>query len=113
ELNEGLTEDSVLQIGQELNTVVTKPLLHVVVEREKYQEETIPFEREVVEDNSMPKGETKIKQEGKNGKTAFVYKIKEINGRQTNKEVIKETVMENPVKEITIKGTKEIPSRGS
>lgn len=113
ELNEGLTEDSVLQIGQELNTVVTKPLLHVVVEREKYQEETVPFEREVVEDNSMPKGETKIKQEGKNGKTAFVYKIKEINGRQTNKEVIKETVLENPVKEITIKGTKETPSRGS
>ncbi|MCJ8007322.1 peptidoglycan DD-metalloendopeptidase family protein [Lederbergia wuyishanensis] len=113
ELNKGITEDSIIQIGQELNTVVTKPLVHVAVDREKYQEETVAYETEVIEDNSMPKGETKVKQEGKNGKNAFVYKIKEVNGQQTKKEVIKETVLEKPVKQITIKGTKVIPSRGS
>ncbi|MCR2822728.1 M23 family metallopeptidase [Lederbergia panacisoli] len=112
-LNEGITEDSILQIGQELNTVVTKPLFHVVVDREKHQEETVSFEREVIEDSSLPKGETRVKQEGKNGKTAYIYKIKEVNGQQTNKEVIKETVLEKPVKQITIKGTKVIPSRGT
>ncbi|MBS4218270.1 M23 family metallopeptidase [Bacillus sp. FJAT-49711] len=112
-LNDGITEDSILQIGQELNTVVTKPLFHVVVDREKHQEETVPFEREVIEDSSMPKGETKVKQEGKNGKTAFIYKVKEVNGQQTKKEVIKETVLEKPVKQITIKGTKVIPARGT
>ncbi|MBS4201330.1 M23 family metallopeptidase [Bacillus sp. FJAT-49732] len=113
ELNEGITEDSILQIGQELNTVVTKPLLHVVVDREKYQEESVPYETEVIEDSSMPKGETKIKQEGKSGKNAYIYKIKEVNGQQTKKEATKEVVLEKPVKQITIKGTKVIPSRGT
>lgn len=113
ELNEGLTEDSILQIGQELNTVVTKPLIHIIVEKEVTEEKSVDFEIEIVEDSSMLKGESKIKQEGKKGKSAFTYAIVEKNGKQIKKEVIDEVVIEKPVKQITVKGTKVIPSRGS
>lgn len=113
ELNKGLTEDSLLQIGQELNTVITKPLLHVEVEREIYREEEVAFEVEIKEDSSMPKGETKVSQEGKNGKSGFTYRLLEENGKLTNKERIKEQVIEKPVKKVIVKGTKVIPSRGT
>lgn len=113
ELNKGVTEDSILQIGQELHTVVTVPLLRVVVEREAYQEEVIHYEKEVIENSSMPKGETKVKQEGKNGKSGFLYSVIEENGNQVKKETKKETMIEKPVKEIIEKGTKVIPSRGT
>ncbi|MBS4207138.1 M23 family metallopeptidase [Bacillus sp. FJAT-50079] len=113
ELNEGLTEDSVIKIGQELNVTVTKPLLHVIVEQEAYNEETVNFAKEVVENDSMPKGETKVTQEGKNGKSGFTYKIIKQNGQQMSKEVTKEATIEEPVTEVIQKGTKVIPSRGS
>ncbi|WP_062107937.1 M23 family metallopeptidase [Bacillus niameyensis] len=113
ELNKGITEDSILQIGQELNTVVTVPLLRVVVEREAYQEEVVQYEKEVIENGSMPKGETKVKQEGKNGKSGFLYSVIEENGNQVKKETKEETIIDNPVKEIVEKGTKVIPSRGT
>ncbi|MBS4223862.1 peptidoglycan DD-metalloendopeptidase family protein [Lederbergia citrea] len=112
-LNEGLTADGILQIGQEINTVVTEPLVHVVVEREMYEEEAVPFEREVIEDSSMPKGDTKEKQTGKNGTSGFTYKVIEQNGEQTSKKTIKEETIEKPVKQIVVKGTKVIPSRGT
>ncbi|HEY4552459.1 MAG TPA: M23 family metallopeptidase [Bacillaceae bacterium] len=112
-LNAGLKEDSLLQIGQELNVTVTTPLVHVLVEREEYKEETVPFEKEVIEDSSMPKGEMKVKQEGKAGKSAYTYKVTEQNGSELKRETAKEEVLEQPVKHIVIKGTKVIPSRGT
>ena len=102
-----------LRVGQELNVVVTKPLLHVVVEREVYKEEVIPFEIETVEDSSMMKGETKDKQTGKDGKSGLTYKVIEQNGKQTSKKTIKEVTIEKPVKRIVMKGTKVVPSRGT
>ncbi|MEK3888854.1 peptidoglycan DD-metalloendopeptidase family protein [Bacillus sp. FSL K6-3431] len=113
QLNEGLSEASVLQIGQELNVLVTKPLLHVIVEEEVYQEEATDFEKKVVENNSMPKGETKVKQAGKKGKSAITYKVIEKNGKQTSKDIVNETIIEKPVTEVVQKGTKVIPSRGT
>lgn len=113
ELNEGITADTVLQIGQKLQTVVTKPLLHVVVEKELYREESVPFEKEVIENDEMAKGETKTKQAGKNGTSGFLYRIVEENGNETKKETKKETQIEKPVKEVIEKGTKVIPDRGS
>lgn len=111
-LNEGLTEDAVLKPGQELNVTVLKPFVEVVVDRQVYEQKEVPFEREVKEDSSMFKGDTKKQQEGKVGMNGITYSVSEQNGRVTKKEVIKETVLEEPVKEIIIKGTKVVPSRG-
>ncbi|CAM3941027.1 M23 family metallopeptidase [Mesobacillus zeae] len=112
-LNPGLTEDSLLKQGQEMNVTVLKPLVEVAVEKEVFQNESIPFSREVEEDSSMPKGDSRVKQAGKDGAKSVIYKVSEVNGGTARKETVKTIVNEEPVSEITIKGTKEIPSRGS
>ncbi|WP_318506500.1 LysM peptidoglycan-binding domain-containing protein [Bacillus sp. T3] len=64
EINPGLTEDSVLQIGQEVNITVQVPFLEVTVEKEALLKEGLPYTTETVEDASLPKGENRVKQPG-------------------------------------------------
>ena len=111
-INPGLTENSVLQIDQELNVTVLKPFVEVVIDKEYSKEEAIPFEKEVVEDSTMPKGDTKVEQEGKDGMRIANYRVSEQNGKLVSKDLVKEEVIQEPVKHIVIKGTKVIPSRG-
>lgn len=113
QLNPGVTEDSLLHIGQKLNVTAPKPLAHVVVNREVKLIEPVDFEKEVIEDPNLPKGETKVKQKGKTGKSTLTYMISETNGMRTGKALLEEEVLEKPEKRIVIKGTKVIPSRGT
>ncbi|UYG93491.1 peptidoglycan DD-metalloendopeptidase family protein [Cytobacillus firmus] len=112
ELNNGLKNDSVIKADQKLNVTVYKPYVKVLADKEVFKKEKIDFEKEIVEDSSMPKGETKVKQEGEEGVRAATYLITEENGQTVKKEVKDEKVLEEPVKQIVIKGTKVIPSRG-
>ncbi|RIW31598.1 M23 family peptidase [Bacillus salacetis] len=113
ELNPGLNEDSLLQIDQEINVTAYKPLVQVTVEREQSAVEAIAYEKEVIEDSSLNKGDIKVKQEGQDGEKAITYLTKEENGIQVNRTVKEEKVTKEPVKYIVIKGTKVTPSRGS
>lgn len=112
-LNSGITEDTLLQIGQKLNVTVYKPHVQVVVSKEKFVEEKIRHKKEVVADSSMYKGTSKVKQKGKDGLREVTYAITEKNGRIAKRKVIEENVIKEPVKEITLRGTKVIPSRGT
>ncbi|MBO0958427.1 M23 family metallopeptidase [Neobacillus sp. MM2021_6] len=111
-LNPGLTEDSLLQIGQDLNVTALKPFVEVVVDKEVNQKEEMPFANEVVEDASMPKGDTKEKQAGQNGSRSVTYAISEQNGVTIKKEQTNEQILSQPINHIVVKGTKVIPSRG-
>ncbi|GLB59206.1 M23 family metallopeptidase [Cytobacillus sp. NCCP-133] len=111
-LNSGLKKDSVIKAGQELNVTALKPYIKVVVDKEVFKKEEIAYKKEVIEDSGMPKGDTKVKQEGKKGILSATYLISEENGQTIKKEVSEEKVLEEPVKHIVIKGTKVIPSRG-
>ncbi|WP_456272892.1 peptidoglycan DD-metalloendopeptidase family protein [Bacillus sp. AK031] len=113
ELNPGLNEDSLLQIDQEINVTVYKPLVHVTVERENATVETIAYAKEVIEDSSMNKGDIRVRQEGQEGEKSVTYLTKEENGVQVNRTVKEEKVTKEPVKYIVLKGTKVTPSRGS
>jgi murein DD-endopeptidase MepM/ murein hydrolase activator NlpD len=112
-LNPGVTEDTLLQIGQELNVTVYEPLVHIVVQKEVNKKETIPYKKEVIEDKSLFKGETRVKQEGQNGERSVTYVITETNGIQTSKQIKEDKILKEPVNHIVIKGTKVIPSRGT
>ncbi|SFB01908.1 MULTISPECIES: M23 family metallopeptidase [unclassified Bacillus (in: firmicutes)] len=111
-LNPGLKEDSVIDIGKEVNVTELKPYVHVIVDKEIFQKEKIAFENEVVEDATMFKGDKKVKQEGKDGMRAVTYVISEQNGTVVKKTAAKEEILEQPVNNIVIKGTKVVPSRG-
>ncbi|MBM7653815.1 M23 family metallopeptidase [Neobacillus cucumis] len=111
-INPGLTANSVLNVGQEINVTVPKPFIEVIVDKEVKQEEVIPFTNQIEEDSSLPKDETKEKQAGKNGSRSVTYQISEQNGVTVKKEQSNEQILSQPVNHIVVKGTKVIPSRG-
>lgn len=113
QLNEGLDEDSLIHIGQELVVTGLEPYIKVVVEEKVTQNEEIPFKVEYKEDSSMPKGDTKTKREGKAGEKNVTYKIMKENGTVVKKEVVDSKTLSEPVSKIVLKGTKVIPSRGT
>lgn len=112
-LNPGITDSSVLQIGQELNVTVLKPLINIEVQYEKKALETIVHTKKVEETKSMYKGDTKVKQEGSDGQKMTTYLVRKENGVQVGQSVVEETIVVEPKEHIVIKGTKVIPSRGS
>lgn len=112
-INPGLTDNSVLQIDQELNVTVLKPLINVEVVYEKKIEEIIPHTKQVIETEEMFKGDTKVKQEGADGKREATYLVRQENGVQVGQSLSSEKVLQQPHDHIVLKGTKVIPSRGS
>ncbi|MDX1807115.1 MAG: peptidoglycan DD-metalloendopeptidase family protein, partial [Paenisporosarcina sp.] len=90
-----------------------KPLVNVEVLKEKKVSETMKFQNQIEETDTMFKGDTKVKQEGSDGKKEMTYLIREQNGVQTGKSVKEENVTVEVRNQIVLKGTKVIPSRGS
>ncbi|MFZ3577699.1 peptidoglycan DD-metalloendopeptidase family protein [Virgibacillus sp. DJP39] len=112
-LNPSLTKESILHIGDELNVTEYAPFVSVIVKKEDVRKETIKHETEIIESDELYKGETKVKQEGADGKKSVRYAFEFTNGTQTKKKVIEETITLEPRKKIVIKGTKVISSRGT
>lgn len=112
-LNPGITVDTVLQIGQALNVTVAKPFVTLEVKQEKKVTDTIPFKKIVEEDPTMYKGEKVIKQQGVNGSKEISYLLTSENGTRISKVALKEDIIQQPVDEIEVVGTKVISSRGT
>ncbi|CAM5197833.1 Murein DD-endopeptidase MepM/ murein hydrolase activator NlpD OS=Ureibacillus acetophenoni OX=614649 GN=SAMN05877842_105181 PE=4 SV=1 [Ureibacillus acetophenoni] len=113
ELNPDLNENSVLQIGQQINVTVEKPLVNVQVVQEKLLNEKIDYQKVVEEDSTMYKGETVTKQQGVQGQKQSSYVITEVNGKVTEKTVTSEVILQKPIDHIVKVGTKVISSRGT
>ncbi|WP_163538796.1 M23 family metallopeptidase [Gracilibacillus sp. YIM 98692] len=113
ELNEGLTEDSIIRVGDELNVTAFKPYVEVMVTEEKLVEETISYETEIVESEEMYKGDEKVRQEGQDGKKEVHYQLEKVNGVTVKTEVLDENITQKPNDKVIVKGTKVVPSRGS
>lgn len=112
-LNPSITENTLLQIGDELNVTIYEPIVKVIVEEKTMVKEEIPFETETKEDATMWKGDTKVQQEGKDGERIVSYSITRENGRTVQKHIVSENVTKEPVKRIVLRGTKVSSSRGS
>ncbi|KHF40084.1 M23 family metallopeptidase [Halalkalibacter okhensis] len=113
ELNSELDTDSVIRVGDEMKVKAYKPVVKVLSTYVTKQEEEIPYETEVREDDSMFKGDQKVTQEGQAGVQVLEYEVTEENGSLTKREILSEKVTKEPVKKVITKGTKVIPSRGS
>lgn len=66
---------------------------------------TLPFERQVVKDASIPQGETRLLQAGQEGTHASVYRITLENGVQVERTLVREVIREAPRDEILMIGT--------
>lgn len=112
-LNPGITVETVLQIGQALNVTVAKPLVTLEMKQEKKVTDKIPFKKIVEEDSTMYKGEKVIKQQGVNGRKETSYLLTSENGTRISKVALEEEIIQQPVDEIEVVGTKVISSRGT
>ena len=66
----------------------------------------IPFEVNIVEDNTLLKGKTEVDTEGKSGKNELIYNVTYHNGKQVDKKFVKEVVATEPIDKVIKKGTK-------
>lgn len=102
-------EPEKLQIGDEIKLVVSKPLITVeTVEEVRYTEKT-KYEVNVEYSDKMYKTEQKVKVKGSEGENEYLAKIVKHNGVVVEKEILEEKVIKEPVHELVVKGTKELP----
>ncbi len=111
-LNPGLSEESILQLDQEIKVAAAQPRLTVqTVEKLTYNED-IPFLVQYVEDKNLPKGQSKTEQEGKMGIKSITAHVTKENGIEIARSITEQKVITDPVVKIVKNGTK-IVSRGS
>jgi murein DD-endopeptidase MepM/ murein hydrolase activator NlpD len=102
-------DSQALKPGDEVNLFVPTPLLTVrTVEQVQYTEET-NFETEVKTDDSMYKNQKKIITKGEKGTSEIVANVTKLNGIVEEKEIINEKVIVEPITEVVVQGTKELP----
>ncbi len=106
-----INENAILSIGQELILSKSEPLISVVATVERQETESIPFETELKEDNSV--NGIKITQEGENGEKVVSYTATRVNGVTTEEVVTGETVTKEAKNRIVVRGNQvTLASRG-
>ncbi|RYG73406.1 M23 family metallopeptidase [Lentibacillus lipolyticus] len=113
DLNDGLKETSVLQIGQEIHVTDYQPFVDVIVKKETKAKETIDYETKVIESDDLYKGEQKVRQQGSEGEKIVHYTLETHNDHVTDRNTVDEKITREPVQKIIVKGTKVVPSRGT
>lgn len=76
----------------------------VIEEKEETVVEAIQFQTETVKDDSIPTGETKVIQEGKDGEKTTIYTVTYTDGKETGR-VVKDVKEVAPVNKIVATGT--------
>ena len=107
-LNPQLTStDEQLDPGTDLITSVSSPEMLKVkqVIRSSYTED-IPYETQTSESDQYDFGKIVVLQEGINGVEEITQDVTYVDGVEYNREIVNYRVLEDPVTEITVKGTK-------
>ena len=113
EINEGFTEETVLQLGEELNVTVTKPFVELEVHYESKKKEKIAYEKVTKKDETLYKGDNKVIQKGSNGEKIVTELIRKKNGQVIGQSIEDEQILVEPKDEVTEVGTKVMASRGT
>ena len=119
EFVEGTTADVLDRLGitlgenDEVKPALTKELKagsHVYVYRVTYQERTveedIAYETVTRTSSALANGKTKVSVKGKKGTKKVTYKDKVVDGEVASSEVLKETVIKQPINEVVLSGSR-------
>ena len=104
--NDLRSASSLIYIGQELSIGYVDPLLTTIVEKHVVEDQVVKYKTVYETDNSMYKGQTKVKQEGSNGKTRITQKVKMMNGEIINAYIVSSEELQPSVNKIVIQGGK-------
>ncbi len=72
------------------------------------QEEIIPYERQVVRNESLPEGETRLIQLGQNGLQEITYRSVYEDGEEISNNLVKTVILQASVPEITMVGVQAV-----
>ena len=107
-INEGLTEDIV--DGDVITVKSYVPVVKVTTREVAEYTEEVPYETQVVETESLYRGDSEVTQEGENGEVAVVASIVKENGQEVSRDILEQTTVKEAVAKVTQVGTKEPPS---
>ena len=110
ELNENITEKTLLQIGQQIVITVPEPELSVLVEEIVEYEEEYYAPVQYVYNNSWYTTKSVVLQEAESGYHAVTANVYTRNGKEYDREILEEEVIEAPVAKIVEIGTIEPPT---
>jgi len=96
-----------LSIGQKLSMIVPKPYINISSREHITVTENIPFAEEVKKDGAIWAWERNITQRGVYGEKEVVYAVSRQNGQVTDKLIVSQQVIKEPVKQVVVQGTKQ------
>lgn len=109
-LNPGLTRNAMLHIGDEIIISVPEPELSILTTIQSTYEEDYYAETQYIENDSWYTTRSEVRQEAVAGHHEVTVLTTSKNDAETDREVIKENVMVEPVPEIIEKGTQTPPT---
>ena len=110
--NDLTSTESLIYIGQELSIGNVDPLLTTIVEKHVVEDQVVKYKTITQYDNNMYQGQSKVKQEGSNGKTRVTQKVKMMNGEVINAYIVSSEEVKPVVDKIVVKGGKQSASYG-
>ncbi len=106
-LNPGVDKLSWAELlGTELDVTQLNPLVSIETEEETLEFEELSYETEYVDDDSILKGTTQVKQAGEEGKSLTRTMTVSVDGVEKKTDVLEDKVVSEPVNEIIARGTK-------
>lgn len=99
--------------GTQLNASAAGPLVTVQVKKQQKQIALIPHGSLKEDDPKLLKGETKLKQQGKNGRKHVMAEVETVNGQEVSHQVLTEQTTLEPIDHIVSIGTMAPPSVGT
>ena len=110
DMNEMLTEESVIQIGDEIVVTVPEPELSVMVQENDRYEEDYEAEVQYIENDSWYTTQEVVRQEPVTGHRQVVAAITYRNGKEVERTIIEENIMAQAVPKIIEVGTLTPPT---
>ncbi len=99
-----------LTIGEVLKIYTGKPILPIKTVSYINGNVKIPFDVEIEEDDTLYKGQKRVKTEGAEGEKFLNAYITEIDGVVTEENVIETRIISEPITQVELIGTKEPPA---
>lgn len=110
DLNEGLTEDGIIGIGDEIVVTVPTPELSVLIFEETTYEEAYNAAVQYIDDDTMYQGQYSEVQAGTEGYREVVAVVQFENGSEVSRDIIKETLLVESTPRILRRGTQTPPT---
>ncbi|NLG38188.1 MAG: peptidoglycan DD-metalloendopeptidase family protein [Clostridiales bacterium] len=109
-MNPSVADTDVIRPGDRLNVALPRSWINVRFVETLSGKETLPYETTTVKDDSMYVSQKKVTQKGVDGQRFVVSQIRYVNGVETDRIIIMESVLEEPVGEIVREGTQKMPA---